>query len=93
MAIYNTVDMLKALADETRLGIVKRIAIEGGVMPSCEIVRSCESLTKISQPTLSHHFAKLVDAGVLVQQKQGTQNLYEVNREELAKRGIDITKV
>lgn len=93
MATYTSVDILKALADETRLGIVKRIAAEGGVMPSCDIVGSCESLAKISQPTLSHHFAKLVDAGVLRLHKQGTQNLYEVDGDVLEAHGIDIIKL
>lgn len=93
MAPNKTVDLLKALADETRLGIVKCITAEGGTMPSCDVVRSSESLAKMSQPTLSHHFMKLVDAGILLQQKHGTQNIYAVNSDLLARHGIDITKV
>ena len=88
-----SVDILRALADEVRLGMVKKIAKEMSAVSSCDVVASCESLTKLSQPTLSHHFAKLVDAGIIIQRKSGTQNVYEFNAELLMRSGIDINKL
>ena len=93
MSNSHSVVVLRALADDVRLGIVKKIAQNGGMVSSCDIVASCESLTKLSQPTLSHHFSKLVDAGVIRQHKNGTQNTYELNIELLGDIGIDIHKI
>ena len=92
MTTLQSVDVLKALADETRLGIVRKLVRENGTAKSCDI-RACESVTQLSQPAMSHHFAKLVDAGVLVEHKQGTEKVYTINRPLLADMGIDITKV
>ena len=88
-----TIEILKALADETRLGIIEKIAHEEKSVASCDIVSSCSSFLKLSQPAMSHHFSKLVDAGVLIVEKQGTQNLYRVNTELLLESGIDIIKL
>ena len=93
MVVNTSVEILRALADDIRLGMVKKIAEDNGKVSSCDVVASCESLTKLSQPTLSHHFAKLVDAGVIIQHKAGTKNAYELNTELLTQSGIDITKL
>lgn len=93
MASKNSVEVLRALGDDIRLGMVKKIAERGGTVSSCDIVASCESLTKLSQPTLSHHFAKLVDAGVIIQHKNGTQNVYALNTKLLTEFGITIKKL
>ena len=93
MATSKSVEVLRALADDIRLAIVQKIANEGGVVSSCDIVAACQSLSSLSQPTLSHHFAKLVDAGVILQHKRGTQNQYELNTKELTRFGIDIAKL
>jgi DNA-binding transcriptional ArsR family regulator len=49
--------------------------------------------TKLSQPAMSHHFNKLVDAGVVSEEKRGTQKLYELNTALLKSIGIDVTKL
>ena len=87
-----TVTILKALADETRLAIIRRIANGTCAMASCDIVNSCES-TSLSQPAMSHHFSKLVQAGVLREEKQGTRKVYRINTDALAAAGIDVTKL
>ena len=84
--------ILKALADETRLGIVRKLVREQGVAKSCDI-RACNNVTQLSQPAMSHHFSKLVDAGVLLEQKQGTEKVYSINEIALSSIGIDITKL
>lgn len=86
------VEILKALADETRLSIVQKLIREHGVVASCDIL-ACASVHKLSQPAMSHHFGKLVDAGVIKESKQGTQKLYELDYVLLASAGIDITNI
>src|SRR5699024_12146082 len=52
---------LKALSDPTRLRLLSHVAAQG-----CDSVCACD-LTEplgISQPTVSHHMKKLVDAGL-----------------------------
>ncbi|NCU29383.1 transcriptional regulator [Candidatus Saccharibacteria bacterium] len=95
MALHNvdTVAIYRALGDEIRLGMVKKIANADGLVASCTVVSSCSSLLTLSQPTISHHFAKLVSSGVLVERKQGTQKLYELDYEALQSAGVDINKI
>ena len=88
-----SVEVLKALGDDIRLEIVKKIAHDGGQVSSCDIVKSCETFNKLSQTTLSHHFAKLVDAEILIQHKEGTQNRYTLNAALLSQLGINIHKL
>lgn len=83
------VEVLKALADETRLSIVEKLIREGGTLASCDIL-ACTSVHKLSQPAMSHHFNKLVDAGVIIETKRGTQKLYELNCALLSSVGVDI---
>lgn len=88
-----TVGVLKALADETRLGIVIKLSQAAEPVNSCDIVSSCASLLRISQPTMSHHFAKLVDAGVLKEVRRGTQKAYTLDTNLLASVGIDVKRI
>ena len=88
-----TVDILKAIADDTRLNIVQKLAHETEPVASCDVVASCATFLKLSQPAMSHHFSKLVDAGVLTVEKQGTQNMYRIDTESLLSVGIDATKL
>lgn len=77
--------IFKALADPTRLDMVRTL-VAGGGQSSCGKVSSCSSL---SQPAMSHHFGKLVEAGVLIEHKDGTQKYYQVNYDLLASAGIN----
>lgn len=89
MADDTVVKIFKALADPTRLEMVRTLIADGG-QSSCGQVSSCTSL---SQPAISHHFSKLVDAGVLVDHKDGSQKYYKVNYDLLASVGIDPAKL
>lgn len=88
-----TVNVLKALADETRLGIVRKLVSTKKPVHGCDIVSSCVSMLRMSQPTMSHHFTKLVDAGILLEVKHGTQKAYQLNTGLLKTVGIDIRKL
>jgi ArsR family transcriptional regulator len=84
--------ILKALSDETRLSIVRKLARNQDATCSHDVV-SCSSVPRMSQPTMSHHFKKLVDAGVVIEEKRGTQKTYRLAVESLALLGIDIYKL
>lgn len=84
------VNIFKALADPTRLDIVRELTKKPHDTASCAQVSNCSSL---SQPAMSHHFKKLVDAGVLTEHKQGTEKIYELNHPLLAQAGIDPSKL
>ena len=59
---------LKALSDPTRLRVLSHVAAQG-----CESVCACDliDVLDISQPTISHHSKKLVDAGLLTREQRG----------------------
>ena len=88
-----TIEILKALADETRLGIVQKLAAQDEPVSGCDIVASCASFLKLSQPAMSHHFNKLVDAGVLVEEKDGTSKRYRLDSGLLNSIGVDVKKI
>ncbi|MEH6622048.1 MULTISPECIES: metalloregulator ArsR/SmtB family transcription factor [Dietzia] len=69
---------LKALADPMRLRLLSHIAAQG-----CDSVCACDLLevVDISQPTISHHLKKLVEAGLLVREQRGKWAHYSVVRE------------
>lgn len=88
------VEILKALADPTRLDVVRSLAAKpDDYVPSGDLVESCSTLTKLSQPAMSHHINKLVDAGILRELKVGTSKRYELNDELLQSIGINSSKL
>lgn len=81
--------ILKALADPARLDIVRRLVREEAGA-SCSEVRTASSL---SQPAMSHHFNKLVQAGLVLERKKGKEKFYELNTPLLKAHGIDPQKL
>lgn len=88
-----SIALLKALADDIRLSIAKQVARSSSAVPSCDIVQSCARRLQLSQPAMSHHFKKLVEAGVLLAEKRGTENFYRYNRLLCEGHGININKL
>lgn len=88
-----TAEIFKSLADETRLSIVRKLASDGCEVKSGEIINSCAEFHKLSQPAMSHHFSKLVAAGVLLERKEGVEKHYQLNSQLLNDVGIDATKL
>lgn len=74
-AAQRAAGMLKALADPMRLRLLSHVAAQG-----CEAVCSCDLTEElgISQPTVSHHMKKLVDAGLLTREQRGKWAHYSV---------------
>lgn len=90
----NTLSTLKTLADGVRLNIVRTLAASpNDQSPGCDLATSCSSLFKVSQPTMSHHLAKLVETGVLSESKDGTSKSYKLNRQHLLSLGINVEKL
>lgn len=71
----------KALADPTRLRVLSHVAAQG-----CDSVCACDliDVLDISQPTISHHLKKLVEAGLLTREQRGKWAHYTVVREAFA---------
>ena len=93
MEAKQTSKIFKALADEVRLTIVRCLAKNEQPVKSCDVVKSCASISLLSQPAMSHHFKKLTDAGVVTVKKQGTENVYQLNRQSLIEAGINADKI
>ncbi|ASK65603.1 transcriptional regulator [Brachybacterium avium] len=66
---------LKALSDPTRLQLLSHVAARG-----CGDVCACDLTAPlgISQPTVSHHMKKLVEAGLLTREQKGRWAHYSV---------------
>lgn len=82
------IKVFKALSDSTRLDIVKN------VFELKEI--SCHDISlrfKLSQPTLSFHLNKLIDAGIIKVRKEGTSHIYSVNDSYFESIGFDFYKI
>ncbi|HPR08961.1 winged helix-turn-helix transcriptional regulator [Candidatus Saccharibacteria bacterium] len=88
-----TISVLKALGDEIRLGLVQKVLAQPTPQLTCDIIARCDVLSSLSQPTISHHIAKLVESGVLLESRAGKQKIYTVNEPLLRSLGIDITKL
>jgi DNA-binding transcriptional ArsR family regulator len=72
-ALEPDVLLLQALADSTRLAIVRQLAGATQVC-ACEFTACCE----VSQPTVSHHLKVLRDAGVVTSERRGTNVYYRL---------------
>ena len=65
--------LLKALADPTRLRLVSMVAAhEDGEACVCELTEPLG----LTQPTISHHLKVLIDAGILTRNKRGVWAYY-----------------
>jgi ArsR family transcriptional regulator len=69
--------LLKALADPTRLKLLKLILAEE--LCVCEV----QALLQISQPAVSQHIAKLKTAGLVSERRAGMWTYYRGNAERL----------
>ncbi len=80
--------VFKALSNKTRAEIIKKLLNQKEV--------SCQQLSKkfsLSQPTLSHHFNKLIDANILKLRKNEVNNYYSIDKKYLKNQGILIERI
>ena len=71
----DTVQILKALADETRLEIINMLS--GGEMCACKILENFD----ITQPTLSYHMKILTDCGLVDGKRDGAWMRYTLKKD------------
>jgi ArsR family transcriptional regulator, arsenate/arsenite/antimonite-responsive transcriptional repressor len=74
-----TARVFKALADPHRVKIVNRLATSPEPVCVCEFTEPLG----LSQPTVSHHLKKLVQAGLLEREQRGTWAYYSLRRDAL----------
>jgi ArsR family transcriptional regulator len=67
------VKLLQALADPTRLAIVRELAAAAEVC-ACDLTICCD----VRQPTVSHHLKVLREAGVVESERRGTWIYYRL---------------
>jgi ArsR family transcriptional regulator len=75
----HTSELMKALADPTRLTIVASLWKAAAPICICDFTAGLE----LTQPTISHHMARLKEAGLVESEKRGIWVYYRL-REKLA---------
>jgi ArsR family transcriptional regulator, arsenate/arsenite/antimonite-responsive transcriptional repressor len=65
--VGETVELLKALADPTRLTMVATLRRQAGPVCICDLVAAFD----LTQPTISHHMGVLKQAGLVESVKSG----------------------
>ena len=74
-----TARLFKALADPHRVRIVNLLATSPEPVCVCELTEPLG----LSQPTVSHHLKKLLDAGLLDREQRGTWAYYSLRPDAL----------
>ena len=69
-----TAELMKALSDPTRLTMVASLVKADGPICICDFTAGLE----LSQPTISHHMAKLKEAGLVESEKRGIWVYYRL---------------
>ena len=76
-----TARLFKALADPHRVKIINLLATSPDPVCVCDFTGPLG----LSQPTVSHHLKKLVQAGLLEREQRGTWAYYSLNRDALGR--------
>jgi ArsR family transcriptional regulator len=76
-----TARLFKALADPNRVKIINRLATSPNSVCVCEFTGPLG----LSQPTVSHHLKKLVQAGLLAREQRGTWAYYSLRHDALGR--------
>jgi ArsR family transcriptional regulator, arsenate/arsenite/antimonite-responsive transcriptional repressor len=80
-----TAELFKALGDPARVRILNALATAGGE-PVC-VCNMIEPLG-LSQPTVSHHMKKLLDAGLVEREQRGKWAYFSLKRDAVAKLAV-----
>lgn len=70
----------KALSDPYRIMMLEAIRKEKDCMQCSAIV----SMFELAQSTVSHHMKQLIDADLVIAEKEGRQTKYRINQEGLS---------
>ena len=76
-----TAELFRALGDPARVRLVNLIATSGGAVCQCDLIEPLG----LSQPTVSHHTKKLVDAGLIEREQRGKWAYFSLKRDAVEK--------
>jgi ArsR family transcriptional regulator len=76
-----TAELFRALSDPARVRIVNLLATSVEALCACEF----EPALGLSQPTVSHHLKRLVDAGLLEREQRGKWAYFSLERDAVEK--------
>jgi ArsR family transcriptional regulator, arsenate/arsenite/antimonite-responsive transcriptional repressor len=79
-----TADLFKALSDPARVRLVNLMATNGGAVCQCDLIEP----VGLSQPTVSHHMKKLVDAGLVEREQRGKWAYFSLKRDAVEKLAV-----
>jgi len=76
-----TADLFKALADPARVRAVNLLATRGEPVCICNLIEPLG----LSQPTVSHHMKKLLEAGLVDREQRGRWAYFSLKRDAVEK--------
>jgi ArsR family transcriptional regulator, arsenate/arsenite/antimonite-responsive transcriptional repressor len=76
-----TAEVFRALGDPARVRVVNILATSGEPVCICNLVAPLG----LSQPTVSHHMKKLLDAGLIEREQRGRWAYFSLKRDALEK--------
>lgn len=76
-----TAKLFKALSDPHRVRIVNMLSNSDDPICVCDLTEPMG----LSQPTVSHHLKKLLDAGLIHREQRGTWSYYSLNTDAMAR--------
>lgn len=79
MDIKQAKKISKALADDNRLQILKEIRSKSNCLHCTDI----HEFINLSQPSISHHIKQLMEADLIIHEKEGRKMKYRINQEVL----------
>ena len=79
-----TAELFRALGDPARVRIVNVLATTSEPVCVCELIEPLE----LSQPTVSHHLKKLLDAGLLEREQRGRWAYFSLKRDAVEKLAV-----
>jgi ArsR family transcriptional regulator, arsenate/arsenite/antimonite-responsive transcriptional repressor len=79
-----TAELFKALSDPARVRLVNLMATNGGAVCMCDLIEP----VGLSQPTVSHHMKKLVDAGLVEREQRGKWAYFSLKRDAVEKLAV-----
>ena len=79
----------KALGDPYRIRMMEAIRKGEGWMPCAVLVEMFD----LAQSTVSHHLKQLVDAELLITEKDGRSSLYNINKDVLTEYVLDLNRL
>lgn len=85
-----TAEVFRALADPARVRVLNLLATSDEPVCVCNLIEPLG----LSQPTVSHHLRKLVDAGLLDREQRGKWAYFSIRRDAVERLAAvtDLTK-